>query len=57
MITQPYQPPDICASNTSATSTSTMTGATDGPGDGSGASQLMYSTAAIFFLTLMALLF
>ena len=38
VITLPYQSPDVC----------------DGDGDGSGASQLMYSTVAIIFLALMA---
>ena len=43
IITLPYQPPDVCTGG-------------DGDGDGNGASQLMYSTVAIF-LPLMAVLF
>lgn len=42
-ITLPYQPPDVCAIRSL-------------PEDG-GASQLMYSTVAIIFLALMAMLF
>lgn len=49
VITEPYQPPDVCAVSADDDD--------DDAGDGNGAGHLMHSTAAIIFVTTVVFLY
>ena len=55
MITEPYQPPDVCA--VSADDDDDDDDDDADAGDGNGAGHLMHSTAAIIFVTTVVFLY